>query len=536
MPTLRVGVIDLVCNSRFRPMFQRLLASNTAGIMPQAIAVWCAREGCEVEYCSWSGSRKLSDLMPRDVDVAFISAFTYSAQLAYALSNLYRTHGTVTVLGGPHARAFPVDALKYFDYVLGITDRELITDLLRDHRAAPQSSRFLSAESQPEDLPGVRERWEYLSRTTQRALFLKMVPMLSSFGCPYSCDFCPDADIPWRLNDLETIREDLRFLLRTRRRPRVVWFDPTFPVHSEEFLAALEEVVPPGAIDFIGESTLSVLDAPRLRRLKELGFRALTSGVEAWSGYAYKTGNAGTNGAELVEAIAEKANLILRHIPYLCLNFIIGLDACSGPESFEMTRTLIDAAPGIYPGYLFLVAFGRNASGNARYYREGRVLPLPFHFLEPRRMSNVRPERSSWIELYDHAIDLLRYSFSARAIWRRISRTDRALPKGVSLMQSLSTGGRSKLRYQQRIRELLERDRQFRDYFEQETTILPDFFRDTIRRDLGPLWEWLPPGALRHDLDVPPVEAGQVEEVIAGKGAAARPASTCSSAPSCGAR
>ena len=62
----------------------------------------------------------------------FIGAFTQSAQLAYALSNLFRQRGAVTVLGGPHARCYPEDARKYFDYVLGFTDRDIVAEVLRD--------------------------------------------------------------------------------------------------------------------------------------------------------------------------------------------------------------------------------------------------------------------------------------------------------------------------------------------------------------------------------------------------------------------
>jgi hypothetical protein len=38
-----------------------------------------------------------------------------------------------------------------------------------------------------------------------------------------------------------------------------------------------------------------------------------------------------------------------------------------------------------------------------------------------------------------------------------------------------------------------------RNYLEQETTELPDFYIDKIRRDLGPMWESLPKGAVHHD-------------------------------------
>jgi len=34
---------------------------------------------------------------------------------------------------------------------------------------------------------------------------------------------------------------------------------------------------------------------------------------------------------------------------------------------------------------------------------------------------------------------------------------------------------------------------------DQETTKLPAFYADQVRKDLGPLWDWLPAGALNHD-------------------------------------
>ncbi len=64
--------------------------------------------------------------LPQNADIIFIGAFTEAAQTAYALSNLLRSRGAVTVLGGPHARCYPEDAINYFDYVVGFTDKNII--------------------------------------------------------------------------------------------------------------------------------------------------------------------------------------------------------------------------------------------------------------------------------------------------------------------------------------------------------------------------------------------------------------------------
>src|SRR3990172_493919 len=98
--------------------------ANFANIMPQAIAVWCEEEGHDVKYLCYRGFENLADEFQDDYDIVFIGAYTQCAQLAYALSNLLRSKGAVTALGGPHARSYPQDALKYFDYVFGLTDRD----------------------------------------------------------------------------------------------------------------------------------------------------------------------------------------------------------------------------------------------------------------------------------------------------------------------------------------------------------------------------------------------------------------------------
>jgi hypothetical protein len=86
----------------------------------------------------------------------------------------------------------------------------------------------ITARQQPKTLPGVRERWQFIEPTLQRAPFIKMVPMLGSLGCPYTCSFCIDAAVPYQPMDFDGIEEDLRFLLTKFRRPMVAWHDPNF--------------------------------------------------------------------------------------------------------------------------------------------------------------------------------------------------------------------------------------------------------------------------------------------------------------------
>ena len=63
----------------------------------------------------------------------------------------------------------------------------------------------------------------------------------------------------------------------------------------------------------------------------------------------------------------------------------------------------------------------------------------------------------------------------------------------------MSSEGPGRLKWYAEVRRRLDEDLGLRRYFDRETTELPGLYVDKVREDLGPLWDWLPPGALDHD-------------------------------------
>ncbi len=499
MRRLRIGIIDLVSKSPTRALWARVMHANFAAIMPQVIGVWCKEEGHDVTYLCYTGFENLAEEIPANVDLVFIGAFTEAAQLAYALSNQFRSKGAVTVLGGPHARCYPQDAQKYFDYVAGFTDRTVIREILSDcSRHAPLGV-CVAAERQPLHLPGVRERWEFIEPTLRKAPWIKMVPMLGSMGCPYTCAFCIDSTIPYQPLDLGVMKEDLRFLLTKFKRPLVGWQDPNFGVRFDDFLGTIEEAIPPDSIDFIAESSLSLLSEPHVKRLKRNSFKVLLPGIESWYDLGEKAKAGTARGMEKVRRVSEHVNMILRYIPYVQTNFVLGLDCDHGSEPFELTKRFVDLTPAAFPGYSLLSAFGQAAPINLDYQRAGRVLPFPFHFLDNNRAMNLKPTNYSWPEFYDYVIDLTRYTFSPRAIGRRLHATRGFVPRWLNVLRAVSSEGHGRIHHYGRIRRQLDEDQQFRRFFDQGTVVIPGFYVDQVRKDLGPFWEWLPRGGMIHD-------------------------------------
>ena len=355
-----------------------------------------SRKVIEVHFVCYTGMEDLLHELPADLDLVFIGAFTQSAQLAYALSNFFRKRGAVTVLGGPHARCYPEDAQQVLRLRAWLHrpehDRARCAAECEPHRPWAARSR---PPRQPLELPTLEERWKFVEATLAKAPTIKIVPMIGSLGCPYTCSFCIDSTVDY---------QPLSFAAAERR--------PEVPPHqdqeSDRRLARPQLRRPvrrlhggdrgvrcrPGRMRHIAESSLSLLSEKHLQRLRQNGFQAILPGIESWYDLGNKSKTRRT-GMDKVKQVSEHVNMILRYIPYIQTNFVMGLDGDMGPEPFELTKKFIDLSPGAFPAYSLLSAFGRAAPMNLDYQRAGRVLPFPFHFLNNNHAMNVRPKNYS---------------------------------------------------------------------------------------------------------------------------------------------
>lgn len=500
MKRLNVAVVDLVTNKPTRALYSRFMNANLAGLMAQAVAVWCEELGHNVRYLCFTGAQDILREVGNDVDLVFIGAFTRSAQTAYALSSYFRAKGIVTVLGGPHARCYPDDAVRWFDYALGFTDKALLSGVLQECAPGRPLGQHLSASQQPSALPSARARWKFISRTLERApSMLRIVPMISSLGCPYRCPFCIDSTVRYQPLSRDELAEDLRFIERVMPDAVIGWHDPNFGVRFDEYLSTIEAASERRQLRFLAESSLSLLSEPNVKRMAAAGFVALLPGIESWYGLGFKSKTGAKEGLAKVEQVSAHVNMLLEHVPYVQTNFVLGLDDDAGAEPFELTKTFVDKVPGAFPAYSQRTAFGEATPENLELQRAGRVLGFPFHFLDNNQVMNVRPKHYGWDEFYDRLLDLTEYSFSARAIYGRWGATRQFTSRAVNFLRAVSSEGFGRIRHFRQVRRALDADPQVRGYLEQHTTELPQFYVDKIKSDLGPFWPLLPPSAIRHD-------------------------------------
>jgi hypothetical protein len=283
------------------------------------------------------------------------------------------------------------------------------------------------------------------------------------------------------------------------KRPLVGWHDPNFGVRFDDYMNAIEEAIPENSIDFIAESSLSILTESNVKRLKRNGFGAMLPGIESWYDLGNKSKTGSSTGMDKVKLISGKINMILRYLPYVQTNFVLGLDSDKGDEPFELTKKFIDLTPGAFPGFSLLSAFGKAAPVNLEYQELNRILPFPFHLLDNNHAMNVKPINYSWTEFYSHIVSLGEHTFSWGAIIKRLIATKAFIPRWMNVVRAISEEGFGRVKYNKVILKQLESNTKFRNYFEQETTELPQFYFGIIKKELGPLWNFLPEGALYHD-------------------------------------
>ena len=387
MKKLRIGIIDIVSRGPTRALYARVMNANLASIMPQVIGVWCRQDGHDVTFVCYTGLEDLSKELPDDVDLVFIGAFTEAAHTAYALSNLFRSQGrrhrdrraARPLLPG---RRRPALRLRPGVHRTGRRLREVLQDCSQHRPVGVQ----VAAGQQPRSLPGVRERWPFIEPTLRKAPLIKMVPMLGSLGCPYTCSFCIDAAVPYQAMDFAVLREDLRFLLEKYKRPMVAFHDPNFGVRFDDILDAIEEAVPPGRIDFAAESSLSLLSEPHLKRLQRNGFKALLPGIESWFDLGNKSKTGALQGIDKVRQVSEHVNLILKYVPYVQTNFVLGLDSDAGRRTLRTYPEVPGPDSGRLSGILPADRLwpGRAPQPRIPACRPGAAVPLPLPEQQPR--------------------------------------------------------------------------------------------------------------------------------------------------------
>jgi hypothetical protein len=496
-----VGIIDLLYDripSRRPDPYGYYFRKQFMGIAPQAVAVWCRQLGHRVHYCTYWGQADPLSLLPNDVDVLFVSSYTQSSALAYALAIVFKRRGALTVIGGPHARSFAADCTRFFDIVVNDCDCQLIDDILSRRFDSPQ---IVSSGRPLKEFPSVEERMPEISIASfyqGRPRPASFVPILSSLGCPYSCGFCVDWNSTYVTLPTDRLHADLDFLSRHYPRLLVAYHDPNFAVRFDITMDVMMRIPSHRRNPYIMESSLSILKEGRLSRLAQTNCVYVAPGVESWTDYANKSGTGSHTGRKKLEKVIAQLDILGKYVSGIQANFMFGADGDQGNEPVALTKEFIHRMPEIWPTINIPTPYG----GTPLYdqlHREGRILAtMPFSFYySPYLATTIKHYDPP--TFYDRLIELNLARASGAMLLRRLATPTTTAIRFVNAVRTFETW--FELRELRRIRSMLASDAQFRTFHEGHSQTLPAFYSSLFERRLGRYAELLPREARAPILD-----------------------------------
>jgi radical SAM superfamily enzyme YgiQ (UPF0313 family) len=213
--------------------------------------------------------------LEQDCDIVGISFMTSNASRAYWLAGEFKKRGKTVVLGGVHPTLLPDEALAYGDSVVIGEAEGIWAEVLEDfkngrlkrtyHNPRPDLSTYV-----PKDY----------SKITKRRLF-DLVPIMTTRGCPYHCDFCCVTDLfgkEIRHISVDNVVRDVK----ESGGKNFMFLDDNIigdPGYTKELFTALK----PLKISWVGQASIFLLvkDDELLRLAAESGCKGLFVGIES---------------------------------------------------------------------------------------------------------------------------------------------------------------------------------------------------------------------------------------------------------------
>lgn len=486
---MKIGVLELLsedANQSWKRMpHDWFVVKQYASIMPQAVSVWCKNLGHKVFYATYYGQKDPAGLLPDDLDVIFISCFSRSSALAYALSKWFKikTPGILTVLGGPHAKQFSVDALRFFDVVIKACDQILIKEILSDR---PRNC-IVTTDRKLNDIPTIAERLpeiETASFWNKKPSRFAFIPILSSTGCPYSCDFCVDWDNAYHPLPLERVRADLMFAATHFPQININFYDPNFGVQFDQIMSIIEEIPHPRDRWFLTEGSLDSLTVQRLKRMKDAGCLCVIPGIESWHAYSKKAGVKQVGSAwEKLEEIVAHFEILHEYIPIIQANLLFGLDSDIGDDPVRLNKAFMTRTPYVSHSLNIPAPFGETPMFR-RYLKKNRILTtLPFSFYcKPYLATTIKHYHP--VDFYEKLIEMFSHMTSFTQQLQAVKHTKNWVFKGYHPIRNISL--KLMIRAMRTILDQLKTDSGFLAFHQGESNVLPEYYHYQYEALLGP--------------------------------------------------
>ncbi len=238
--------------------------------------------------------------LENDCDLVGISCMTANSSRAYELCHEFKKRGKTVILGGVHPSILPDEAMQYADSVVvgeaeGVWEK-LILDFQNNnlqkkyHDPLPDLGKYV-----PKDF----------SKIIKRRLF-HLLPIMTTRGCPYNCDFCCVSNIygkEIRHIPIENVVRDIQ----ESGGKNFMFLDDNI-IGNPTYAKALFKAIKPLKIKWVGQASVSLLvrDDELMQLAAESGCKILFFGLESVSETQLKTMRKAIGKIDLLEKALKK--------------------------------------------------------------------------------------------------------------------------------------------------------------------------------------------------------------------------------------
>lgn len=210
-----------------------------------------------------------------DCDLVGISCMTATAPRAYELCDSFKKRGKTVILGGVHPTILPDEALQYADSVVVGEAEGVWKKVLEDAENKCLQTKYHNPNP---DLS------QYVPKNYKEVIknrLFKLVPIMTTRGCPYDCDFCCVTDLFGKKIRHIPIENVIRDITESGAKNFMFLDDNIIgnPKYAKELFMALK----PLKIHWVGQASISLLvkDDELIQLAVDSGCQALFFGFES---------------------------------------------------------------------------------------------------------------------------------------------------------------------------------------------------------------------------------------------------------------
>jgi radical SAM superfamily enzyme YgiQ (UPF0313 family) len=316
--------------------------------------------------------------LDQECDLVGISCMTSNAPRAYRLAAEFRKRGKKVVLGGVHPTILPDEALLHADAVVIGEAEGVWEQVIADCQNGVVKTKY----QQP---PWSFDRYIPLKfrKNSKRRLF-NVVPIMTTRGCPYSCEFCCVSDLYGKKIRHAPIANVVRDIEESENKIYIFLDDNI--IGEPKYAKELFKAITPLRIKWVGQASISFVHDTELMDLAaKSGCSALFMGIESVSTVQMKKMR---KSIKKVDELAEAIRRIKGFGIHVHASFVFGFDDDTPsifPETLEFVQKnrISSATFNIltpYPGTAVYKRFkeeGRLLTTNWKYYDHSTVVFKP---------------------------------------------------------------------------------------------------------------------------------------------------------------